>query len=253
MNAARITHISYYMISMFSALNAASFVLGTVAHGIMFAFTMILMMFFMSFLIIFFTTILYGILLRFFNGEKLKDILNVLQIILSVITVVGYQVLGRMFEFVDMNLKINIQWWSYLLPSAWFGGLFKVVVERNNDNYGHLIGDEILKEVAGSINQLILRSTDAVFRFGGDEFVVVLYDTDNDGIFTVAERIHNAVSKINIIDDNTKDKISVTISVGGFVLKPMHNIEMEYILAKADRALYKAKENGRNQIHIITE
>lgn len=122
-----------------------------------------------------------------------------------------------------------------------------------NDNYGHLIGDEILKEVAGSINQLILRSTDAVFRFGGDEFVVVLYDTDNDGIFTVAERIHNAVSKINIIDDNTKDKISVTISVGGFVLKPMHNIEMEYILAKADRALYKAKENGRNQIHIITE
>lgn len=131
MNAARITHISYYMISMFSALNAASFVLGTVAHGIMFAFTMILMMFFMSFLIIFFTTILYGILLRFFNGEKLKDILNVLQIILSVITVVGYQVLGRMFEFVDLNLKINIHWWSYLLPSAWFGGLFKVLVERN--------------------------------------------------------------------------------------------------------------------------
>lgn len=131
MNAARITHISYYMISMFGALNAASFVLGTIAHGIMFVFSMILMMIFMSFLIIFFTTILYGILLRFFNGEKLKDILNVLQIILSVITVVGYQVLGRMFEFVDMNLKISIHWWSYLLPSAWFGGLFKVLVERN--------------------------------------------------------------------------------------------------------------------------
>lgn len=122
-----------------------------------------------------------------------------------------------------------------------------------NDNYGHLIGDDILKEVASSINALILRSTDAVFRFGGDEFVVVLYDTDNDGIFTVAERIHNAVSKINIIDGNSKDKISVTISVGGFVIKPMHDMEVEYILAKADGALYKAKENGRNQIHIITD
>ena len=133
MNIARITHISYYMLSMFGALNAVSFVLGTAKHGILFAFTMILMMFFMSFLIIFITTILYGLLLKFFNGEKLKDVLNVLQIILSVITIVGYQVLGRMFEFVDMHMTINIKWWSYLLPSAWFGGLFKIIVEKNTE------------------------------------------------------------------------------------------------------------------------
>lgn len=67
MNIARITHISYYMLSMFVALNAVSFVLGTAKHGILFAFTMILMMFFISFLIIFITTILYGLLLKFFK------------------------------------------------------------------------------------------------------------------------------------------------------------------------------------------
>lgn len=136
MNAARITHIAYYMISMFVALNAVSFVLGAVKYGVLFALTMILMMFFLSFLIIFCTTLLYGVLLKFFNGERLKDILNVLQIILSVITVVGYQLLGRMFEFVDMSMtmNINIRWWSYLLPPAWFGGLFKVIVEKNMES-----------------------------------------------------------------------------------------------------------------------
>ena len=137
MNAARITHIAYYMISMFIAINAVSFVLGTIKYGILFALTMILMMFFLSFLIIFCTTLLYGLLLKFFSGERLKDILNVLQIILSVITIVGYQILVRMFEFVDMNMTIHIRWWSYLLPSAWFGGLFKIIVEKNME-YSYL-------------------------------------------------------------------------------------------------------------------
>ncbi|MGX8796868.1 hypothetical protein ACR6HW_12415 [Fusibacter sp. JL298sf-3] len=129
MNAARIVHITYYMMTMFAALNAISLVLGTVAHGPMFAVSLLITMFFLSFLIVFLTTILYSLLLKFFSGEKLKDVLNLFQIVLSVITVVAYQVLARMFEFVDMNLTINIKWWSYLLPPTWFAGLFKILVE----------------------------------------------------------------------------------------------------------------------------
>lgn len=131
MNAARITHIAYYMISMFGALNALSFVLGTAKHGPMFALSMLLMMFFLSFLIIFFTTILYSLLLKFFSGEKLKDVLNLLQIVLTVVTIIGYQLLARMFDFVDLEITVNISWWSYLLPSTWFAGLFKILVEGN--------------------------------------------------------------------------------------------------------------------------
>lgn len=131
MNAARITHIAYYMLSMFSAFNAASFVLGTVKYGPFFTLSMIFMMFSLSFLIIFLTTILYSLLLKFFNGEKLKDILNMLQIVLAIITVVGYQFMGRMFEFADLELTVNIKWWSYLLPSSWYAGFFKLVVERS--------------------------------------------------------------------------------------------------------------------------
>lgn len=131
MNAARITHIAYYMLSMFMALNAVPLVLGTFKHGAWFILGMLLMMFLMSFLIIFFTTILYSLLLRFFDGERLKDVLNFLQVILAIITVIAYQVLARMFEFVDMNLTINIKWWSYLLPPTWFAGLFKVLVEQD--------------------------------------------------------------------------------------------------------------------------
>lgn len=129
MNAARITHIAYYMLSMFMALNAASFVLGTIAYGPLFLLAMVFMMFSLSFLIIFLTTILYSLLLKFFSGEKLKDILNMLQIVLAVITVIGYQLMGRMFEFVELELTVTVKWWSYLLPSSWYAGLFKWVVE----------------------------------------------------------------------------------------------------------------------------
>lgn len=129
LNAVRIIHITYYMFSMFAAINLFSFVFGTARHGFMFILAMIIMMIFISFLIIFVTTILYSLLLKWFSGEKLKDILNVFQIIMSIVTVVAYQVLARMFEFVDLQLTINIRWWAFLLPPTWYAGLFKVMVE----------------------------------------------------------------------------------------------------------------------------
>ncbi len=133
MNAARIIHIAYYMILLFLALNLASIVIGVMKHGLLFLLSYMIMMVFLCFFIIFLTTILYSVLLNRFNGEKLKDIINAFQIVLSVATIIAYQLMGRVFEFAEstMTLNIDIKWWTYLLPPAWFGGLFKAIVEQD--------------------------------------------------------------------------------------------------------------------------
>lgn len=133
MNAARIIHIAYYMILLFLALNLASIVIGVMKHGFLFLLSYVVMMVFLCFFIIFLATILYSVLLNRFNGEKLKDIINTFQIVLSVVTIIAYQLMGRVFEFAEatMTLNIDIKWWTYLLPPAWFGGLFKVIVEQD--------------------------------------------------------------------------------------------------------------------------
>jgi hypothetical protein len=129
LNMARIVHISYYMLSMFLALNLFSFIIGTANHGFKFFLAMLVMMIFLSLLVIVMTTLLYSLLLKLFSGEKLKDILNIFQIFISIVTVIAYQVLGRIFSIVDLELTIQMKWWSYLLAPTWYGGLFKVLVE----------------------------------------------------------------------------------------------------------------------------
>ncbi|MBE0449520.1 MAG: hypothetical protein IBX70_01620 [Clostridia bacterium] len=133
MNAARIIHIVYYMVAMFLALNLMSMVIGTGVYGPKILLAFLIMMIALSFLIVIITTIVYSALLERFSGEKLKDIINIFQIILSITTILAYQVAARIFEFVDLELTINIKWWTYLMPPAWYAGLFKVVVEGTTD------------------------------------------------------------------------------------------------------------------------
>ncbi len=129
MNAARLIHVIYYMISMFLALNIVSIGILTSQFGFKIIIGFMIMLVLLSLFIVFITTILYSILLERFSGEKLKDIINVFQIALSVVTMISYQLVGRIFEFVDFELVIHIRWWTYLLPPAWYASLFKVFIE----------------------------------------------------------------------------------------------------------------------------
>lgn len=129
MNAARIIHIVYYMLLMFAALNLVTMVVGVMKHGLLILVPYAILMLFLPFFIVFLTTILYSFLLNRFNGEKLKDIINVFQILLSVVTIIAYQLMGRIFQFTDMHIQFEIKWWTYLLPPAWFASLFNVIVE----------------------------------------------------------------------------------------------------------------------------
>jgi diguanylate cyclase (GGDEF)-like protein len=112
-----------------------------------------------------------------------------------------------------------------------------------NDHYGHECGDITLTSVANWIKEC-LRSSDAVFRFGGEEFVILLSETDLAGAEIVAERIRSSIEAHALSYD--MQSVSVTASLGVSVL---HTVDTaDSLVKRADDAMYKAKKNGRNQV-----
>ncbi len=111
-----------------------------------------------------------------------------------------------------------------------------------NDQYGHLTGDQILQEI-GSIIKENIREIDIAGRFGGEEFCVVLPDTDCDGAIYAAERIRKAVEETVIKAYDAQVKATVSIGVATF---PDQAKSDDELIDKADWALYRAKKQGRN-------
>ncbi|OGX26375.1 MAG: hypothetical protein A3D10_08110 [Omnitrophica WOR_2 bacterium RIFCSPHIGHO2_02_FULL_48_11] len=116
--------------------------------------------------------------------------------------------------------------------------------KRFNDQYGHMVGDQILHKI-GMIIKENIRGIDIVGRYGGEEFVVVLPDTDRKGAGFVAERIRSATEATQIQAYDTV--VSVTISIGLTVF-PDDAESLSQLIEKADQSLYQAKSTGRNRI-----
>lgn len=115
-----------------------------------------------------------------------------------------------------------------------------------NDNYGHTIGDDVLKTVSTTIQNLI-RQDDILGRWGGEEFIVLLKHIQPKHIFLIAEKIRLLVEKTTI--KTTNESIHVTISIGGLSYRDEYTTEQ--LIEQADKAMYQAKEQGRNQSIII--
>ena len=116
-----------------------------------------------------------------------------------------------------------------------------------NDTYGHQQGDVVLQTVAKTVEQSLNRPGDFAARWGGEEFVVLLPNTDLDGALFIAETIRQNISNAVIpCADGTNTK--VTISIGVKTLAPGQKSTHESLLADADKALYTAKETGRNRV-----
>jgi two-component system, sensor histidine kinase ChiS len=115
-----------------------------------------------------------------------------------------------------------------------------------NDSYGHLVGDECLKEVASVIKSSIERSSDEVVRYGGEEFVVTLFNTPKDGAFYLADKVRMQIEEIIMYDNDRK--IPLTVSIGVATLVPPGKDNPEQLVALADDALYDAKRSGRNRV-----
>jgi diguanylate cyclase (GGDEF)-like protein len=117
-----------------------------------------------------------------------------------------------------------------------------------NDHYGHLEGDDCLKAIADVFKQVFGRSTDVVSRYGGEEIVVVLPDTDQDEALRLAETLRKSVEALQLPHAGNSQYEIVTISVGCVSLIPNVTESVDSITQKADKALYQAKEQGRNRV-----
>ncbi len=115
-----------------------------------------------------------------------------------------------------------------------------------NDTFGHLQGDRALKQI-GDMLRKNLREVDTVARFGGEEFVLLLPDTDKRGAIAVAEKVRLLVEGHTFLTDDNKDTRVVTLS-SGVSTYPDDVLEMDDLIDHADIALYRAKELGRNRI-----
>lgn len=121
--------------------------------------------------------------------------------------------------------------------------------KRINDNYGHLVGDECLKEIAHAIRIQLHRGNDFLARYGGEEFCVLLTNTQVDGAMQVAEKIRACVEGITF--SIRGQIVPLTISIGVAVEVPDHKKNAEALLSRADSALYQAKSMGRNRVTLF--
>jgi diguanylate cyclase (GGDEF)-like protein len=112
-----------------------------------------------------------------------------------------------------------------------------------NDRYGHHIGDQVLRNVANSLRHT-LRGSDAVYRWGGEEFVALVQAGDKGEVQAAAERLRSAVEQLPL--DPDQHPSSTTISIGGTWFAPYSNTELDVLFARVDKNLHKAKAAGRN-------
>ena len=113
-----------------------------------------------------------------------------------------------------------------------------------NDSAGHLRGDEVLRAL-GSVIRGSIRTVDSAYRYGGDEFVVLLPETDIVGAFVVAEKIRAGAEDVGMMTAEADAMTSVSI---GLVSHPEDGLGAEELMVAADRAMYQAKKLGKNQI-----
>ncbi|EPE2649646.1 diguanylate cyclase [Vibrio fluvialis] len=119
--------------------------------------------------------------------------------------------------------------------------------KQYNDRYGHIAGDDCLRQVAQSLKQSCLRSADMVARYGGEEFVLVLPDTNERGLERIAQRIKQQLEQEAIAHIGSPTSL-LTVSAGGAVYLPGElPDDAEAMLILADTMLYKAKAEGRNR------
>jgi diguanylate cyclase (GGDEF)-like protein/PAS domain S-box-containing protein len=119
--------------------------------------------------------------------------------------------------------------------------------KKFNDNYGHTDGDQCLVQVAQTLRRLVSRPGDRVCRYGGEEFAVLLPETDQEGAEKVAEDLRAAIENLGITHEHSQAGEVITISVGATAVIPQGKEKPILMVKLADKALYQAKDAGRNR------
>lgn len=116
-----------------------------------------------------------------------------------------------------------------------------------NDTYGHLVGDRVLRTVAAA-SRRVIRDGDVLIRYGGEEFLVLLPGAGIEDVKQIGERIRRAVAETSVVDGSSR--ITVTVSLGGATFRDASG-SPDALVALADRALYDAKEAGRDRLVVV--
>ncbi len=124
--------------------------------------------------------------------------------------------------------------------------------KKFNDTYGHMAGDKCLQMIASTLKMSVERAADMVSRYGGEEFIAILPETNENGARILAERIRNAIENLAVSHDSSETSKYLTVSVGVVTVYPMDGLSPDSILKLVDDALYDAKRNGRNCCSYIT-
>ncbi|BAY18459.1 diguanylate cyclase/phosphodiesterase with GAF sensor [Anabaenopsis circularis NIES-21] len=117
-----------------------------------------------------------------------------------------------------------------------------------NDTYGHLAGDDVLRQVAQAISMTVKRPADLVARYGGEEFAIILPNTDIEGAIAVATEIQNNIRALQLQQPNSQVNQIITLSLGVATIIPDSQSSPATLIAAADQGLYQAKAQGRNCI-----
>ncbi len=123
--------------------------------------------------------------------------------------------------------------------------------KKYNDNYGHQKGDDALKAVANTLQEQLHRTDDYLFRLGGEEFSILLYDTSKEFTETLSDNIHEALSHLQIEHQYNEDFGRLTVSMGVATTVCTKEVSKFNIYNSADEALYRSKESGRNKTSFI--
>ena len=134
-NAAKTTHICIYIMGISLSLNFIPLIIGTIKYGVLFFMIFVIENILAVFIVIALTALLYTVVLKFFDGEKLKDIINYFQIFLAFIFAFGYQLVGRVFNTTSIKGEYVPKIWHALLPSMWFAAPFGIIIDGNKQPF----------------------------------------------------------------------------------------------------------------------
>jgi diguanylate cyclase (GGDEF)-like protein len=158
----------------------------------------------------------------------------------------------------NMDLRLDALWAAALKQGSPFGILMLDIdnFKKYNDHYGHMAGDDCLRDVAkalattvDAVNHENLAREAFVARYGGEEFAIVLPHVSQPALTTIARAVVDAVSKLGIPHEKNADWGIVTISAGGVRLNAAHG-KLATLFRAADALLYRAKQNGRNRAEL---
>jgi two-component system chemotaxis family response regulator WspR len=150
----------------------------------------------------------------------------------------------------NLNEHLDLYWKLAVREQLHFSILMIDVdnFKQYNDTYGHLAGDDALKQIATAISATFRRPTDIAARFGGEEFIVLLADTPAEPARDLGDALCKRVANLRMTTSESLSIKQVTVSVGGASTIPQHGESGVALIEIADKALYQAKRRGKNQI-----